>query len=90
MTHKTATYVVQDLCLHEEYVESLRQEIQKYTAEVPPGTMLDVETLPLLDSFIKESIRCSNVDASKYLLVFYSESRHLQLIAYSQDDSQLS
>ncbi|KAI1447079.1 cytochrome P450 [Annulohypoxylon stygium] len=59
----TATYVVQDLCLHEEYVESLRQEIQKYTAEVPPGTMLDVETLPLLDSFIKESIRCSNVDA---------------------------
>ncbi|KAI1087868.1 cytochrome P450 [Rostrohypoxylon terebratum] len=59
----TATYVVQDVCLHEEYVEPLRQEIQNYMVGAQQGSELDVEGLPLLDSFIKESIRCSNVDA---------------------------
>lgn len=28
-------------------------------------TSVDVEGLPLLDSFVKESVRCSNADASK-------------------------
>ncbi|KAI0449783.1 cytochrome P450 [Xylaria acuta] len=58
----TATYAVEDLCLHEEYVDPLRQEIQKQLAE---GGELqpDLEGLILLDSFIKESIRCNNVDA---------------------------
>jgi hypothetical protein len=55
---------VQDLVLHEEYAGPLRQEIREHSpneGEFP----IDLEGLPLLDSFMKESIRCSNVDASK-------------------------
>ncbi|KAI0118646.1 cytochrome P450 [Nemania sp. FL0031] len=58
----TATYAVEDLCLHEEFVGPLRQEIRKHLAEEAKAPV-DLEGLPLLDSFIKESIRCSNVDA---------------------------
>ncbi|KAI1120462.1 cytochrome P450 [Nemania abortiva] len=58
----TATYAVEDLCLHGTYVEPLRGEIQ---AQLPTqeGSPIDLERLVQLDSFIKESIRCSNVDA---------------------------
>lgn len=63
---KTATYMVQDLCLHDEYIEPLRQELRDYLVlQAKPGALIDVERLPLLDSFIKESIRCTNADASK-------------------------
>ncbi|KAL7938508.1 cytochrome P450 [Trichoderma chlorosporum] len=57
----TSTYAIQDLCLHPEYVEPLKMEIRDYFyAENPPR---DVDRLPLLDSFIKESVRSSNSDA---------------------------
>ncbi|KAI0879528.1 cytochrome P450 [Hypoxylon argillaceum] len=60
----TATYMVQDLCLHDEYIEPLRQELRDYLVlQAKPGALIDVERLPLLDSFIKESIRCTNADA---------------------------
>ncbi|KAI0490292.1 cytochrome P450 [Xylaria cf. heliscus] len=58
----TVTYVVEDLCLHEEYVDPLRQEIEKQVTE-SGEFRTDLEGLALLDSFIKESIRHSNVDA---------------------------
>ncbi|KAJ4861649.1 cytochrome p450 domain-containing protein [Trichoderma breve] len=57
----TSTYAIQDLCLHPEYVEPLAIEIRDcFHAEDSPR---DVERLPLLDSFIKESVRNSNFDA---------------------------
>ena len=54
---------MQDLCLHNEYVEPLHEEIMREKAE-GSGEQLEVERLPLLDSFVKESIRYSNADAS--------------------------
>ncbi|KAI1127997.1 cytochrome P450 [Nemania abortiva] len=60
----TATYLVQDLCLHAEYMEPLRNELREHLEyQAQTGAPMDVERMPLLDSFIKESIRCSNVDA---------------------------
>ncbi|KAL7907120.1 cytochrome P450 [Trichoderma velutinum] len=57
----TSTYAIQDLCLHPEYVEPLRVEIRDcFHVKDSPR---DVERLPLLDSFIKESVRNSNSDA---------------------------
>lgn len=61
---KTLTYAVYDLCLHPEYVEPLREEIEgpKYIefSKTAKG-------LPLLDSFIKESVRLTPTEASKSL-----------------------
>ncbi|KAK4063192.1 hypothetical protein Trihar35433_8987 [Trichoderma harzianum] len=57
----TSTYAIQDLCLHPEYVEPLRIEIRDYFHL--SNSPRDVERLPLLDSFIKESVRNSNFDA---------------------------
>lgn len=54
---KTTTYVIEDLCLHHEYIEPLRLEI-------PSAATTDSGLPPLLDSFVKESVRCSNADAS--------------------------
>ncbi|QYS95719.1 hypothetical protein H0G86_002994 [Trichoderma simmonsii] len=57
----TSTYAIQDLCLHPEYVEPLKIEIRDYFHL--NNSLRDVERLPLLDSFIKESVRNSNFDA---------------------------
>ncbi|KAK4236588.1 cytochrome P450 [Achaetomium macrosporum] len=54
----TATYAIYDLCIHSEYVEPLRSELQRLRQN--PRA---VDKLPLLDSFIKESIRCNNSDS---------------------------
>lgn len=59
---QTATYVIEDLCLRDEYVESLRDEIQK-VKEGRSSLEVGEEQLPLLDSFMKESIRFTNADA---------------------------
>ncbi|KAE8350518.1 cytochrome P450 [Aspergillus coremiiformis] len=56
----TTTYAIEDLCLHMEYIEPLRSEIHQYSAN---SCGRNVEKMPLLDSFIKESIRCTNSDA---------------------------
>lgn len=48
---------MEDLCRFPEYVEPLRQEL-----ETQP---ISVDSLPLLNSFLKESTRYSSVDASK-------------------------
>ncbi|KAL7791988.1 cytochrome P450 [Trichoderma ceciliae] len=50
-----------DLCRHPEYIEPLREEAHEVFHAVKP--LRDVNKLPLLDSFIKESVRGSNSDA---------------------------
>ncbi|KAL8650624.1 MAG: hypothetical protein Q9226_005063 [Calogaya cf. arnoldii] len=55
-----ATFAVEDLCLHPESVEPLREELENNT----DGTaVLDLDAFPLLDSFLKESSRLSVSDA---------------------------
>ncbi len=58
------TYAIEDICLHRDYADPLRQELREQKAT--KNGSIDVEELPLLDSFLKESIRYSNADASKY------------------------
>ncbi|KAI0965159.1 cytochrome P450 [Xylaria arbuscula] len=56
------TFAIQDLSLHQDCVQSLRAELQQKCSHMK--TTPDVlEGLPLLDSFVKESIRYSNADA---------------------------
>lgn len=58
----TTTYVIQDLCLHGEYITPLRREVHEHVA-ARADAAISVEELPLLDSFIKESVRYTNTDA---------------------------
>ncbi|KAL7955519.1 cytochrome P450 [Trichoderma compactum] len=77
----TSTYAIQDLCLHPEYIRPLTIEIRDcFRVENSPR---DVEGLPLLDSFIKESVRNSNFDAIT--------CRRKSLVPYTfQDGSSLN
>ncbi|KAI1158001.1 cytochrome P450 [Nemania serpens] len=55
----TIIYVIHDLCLHPEYIEPIRQELQtSYEDFERTG-----RGLPLLDSFIKESARLTPVES---------------------------
>ncbi|KAL5437920.1 hypothetical protein PMIN06_010389 [Paraphaeosphaeria minitans] len=56
----TATFALQDLCLHQEYIEPLRKEF-----EGPAYASFEkaASGLPLLDSFIKESARLTPVES---------------------------
>jgi len=54
----TTTYAIQAMCLYREYLDPLRSELA-LLGEEPR----QVTRLPLLDSFVKESIRCNNSDA---------------------------
>ncbi|KAJ6444954.1 NADH:flavin oxidoreductase/NADH oxidase [Purpureocillium lavendulum] len=57
----TTTYAIEDLCLHPEHIAPLREEAEElFLAE---DSARDVNRLAFLDSFIKESIRCTNSDA---------------------------
>ncbi|OTA70053.1 cytochrome P450 [Hypoxylon sp. EC38] len=55
----TIVYVIHDLCLHPEYVEPLRHELEVSYAEFERTG----QGLPLLDSFIKESARLTPVES---------------------------
>ena len=60
--------MVQDICIHDAYVEPMRDEIQRVAGgRSALGSMLGVNErlLPILDSFVKESIRFTNPDASE-------------------------
>lgn len=57
----TIVYVVHDLCLHPEYLEPLRKELEESYADFEKTG----KGLPLLDSFIKESARLTPVESSK-------------------------
>lgn len=65
----TTTFAIQDLCLHPEYVEPLRTEI-----EGPAYTIFEstAQGLPLMDSFIKESARLTPLESSKSLHLCYT------------------
>ncbi|KAI0552037.1 cytochrome P450 [Xylaria curta] len=56
---QTIVYVIHDLCLHPEYIEPIRQELET-SYEHFERTGLG---LPLLDSFIKESTRLTPVES---------------------------
>lgn len=59
---KTITFAIHDLCLHPEYVEPLRKELQESYEEFEHTG----KGLPLLDSFIKESARLTPVEAREF------------------------
>jgi cytochrome P450 len=57
---QTITFAIHDLCLHPEYTEPLRAELEaEYSEFLKTG-----QGLPLLDSFIKESARLTPVESS--------------------------
>jgi hypothetical protein len=66
-------YAIYDLCLHPEYLTALRQEIaEAAAAAVPAGAepdvtkiQLDESSLPLLDSFLRESARLNPLESSE-------------------------
>ncbi|KAF3000341.1 hypothetical protein E8E14_002268 [Neopestalotiopsis sp. 37M] len=55
----TTTFAIQDLCLHPEYVEPLRVELEQGYEDFQRTN----SGLPLLDSFIKESARLTPVES---------------------------
>ncbi|KAI4165611.1 MAG: hypothetical protein LQ342_000553 [Letrouitia transgressa] len=55
------TFAIEDLCLHSECMGPLRQEQEQMFDDLD---ILNVNKLPLLDSFIKESSRLSTSDAT--------------------------
>lgn len=55
------TYSLYDLCLHPEFVEPLRQEIAEQSTNPIPS----FDTMPLLDSFLKESSRLNSPESSE-------------------------
>ncbi|OAL01486.1 cytochrome P450 [Phaeosphaeriaceae sp. SRC1lsM3a] len=55
----TIVYVMHDLCLHPEYVEPMRRELEKSYGDFERTG----QGLPLLDSFIKESARLTPVES---------------------------
>ncbi|KAI5868246.1 cytochrome P450 [Durotheca rogersii] len=55
----TIVYVIHDLCLHPEYIEPLRYELDTSYQEFERTG----QGLPLLDSFIKESARLTPVES---------------------------
>ncbi|MCJ1352523.1 MAG: hypothetical protein MMC33_002507 [Icmadophila ericetorum] len=61
----TISFAIHDLCLHPEYVEPIRQELEspQYTAFEQTA-----QGLPLLDSFIKESARLTPVESIRAMM----------------------
>lgn len=65
---KTACFALFDLCLHPEYIEPLRQEIENTTW----GTFEKAsgQLFPLMDSFMKESARLTPVESGMSFELF--------------------
>jgi hypothetical protein len=57
----TTVYVIHDLCLHPEYIEPIRRELETCYQEFE----CTIQGLTLLDSFIKASARLTPVESSK-------------------------
>ncbi|KAI0853766.1 cytochrome P450 [Daldinia vernicosa] len=51
-------FVILELCARKEWQSKLRQEIEQHV----PLDYKDLEQLPLLDGFIKETVRCNPLD----------------------------
>ncbi|KAK4220739.1 putative cytochrome P450 E-class, group IV [Podospora fimiseda] len=61
ITSTTACFAIHDLCLHLEYIEPLRKEIESTGWEA--FTQSGGKSFPLLDSFMKESARLTPVES---------------------------
>ncbi len=57
---QTTTFAIHDICLHNEYVQPLREELHADYAKFERTG----KGLSLLDSFIKESARLTPVESS--------------------------
>ena len=59
-----ATPAIQDIARYGEYTEALRQELEDFpdVKSMAEG----IESLPLLDSFLKESLRVNHSDACMF------------------------
>ncbi|KAI9640836.1 hypothetical protein NHQ30_010677 [Ciborinia camelliae] len=55
-------FVVLELCSHPEYIQLLREEIGNFS----DLTYSSLESFPILDSFIKETVRLNPLDTRKY------------------------
>ncbi|THC96489.1 hypothetical protein EYZ11_004033 [Aspergillus tanneri] len=74
----TITFAIHDLCLHPEYIDPLRNEIETQYDEFERTG----QGLPLLDSFIKESARLTPVESMstrRYVLQPFSLSNGAKL-----------
>lgn len=58
---QTASFAIQDLVLHPEYITPLRHEMEG----IGDIQSTEIEELPILDSVIKESMRTNCFEASK-------------------------
>ncbi|KAL2827744.1 cytochrome P450 [Aspergillus cavernicola] len=57
-------YALDDLCLHPEYIQSLRDEVSGTMLNEPrPEPDINIDTLPLLNAFLKESARLNPTDS---------------------------
>ncbi|KAI1413292.1 cytochrome P450 [Hypoxylon sp. FL1857] len=61
ITSTTACFALFDLCLHPEYIEPLRNEVEKTTWETFDDS--GGKLFPLMDSFMKESARVTPVES---------------------------
>ena len=60
---QTTVYALYDLSTYVEYVKPLREELAAVSRN---DIALKIESMPLLDSFVKESARFSTSDASRF------------------------
>jgi cytochrome P450 len=72
-------YALEDLCRHSEYIGLLREELETHRTQTGG---IDLENLPLLDSFLKESARLHPSDSisirRKALLPYtFSDGTHI-------------
>ncbi|MCJ1428551.1 hypothetical protein MMC29_006461 [Sticta canariensis] len=63
----TSSFAIQDLVLHPEYIMPLRHEL-KSMGDI---CSMEIDELPILDSFIKESMRTNCFEASLKDFVFF-------------------
>ena len=61
--NQTITQALQDICIHQEYLQPLRSEVENRLEK----DFSSLEDLPFLDSFIKESARTNCFERGRYL-----------------------
>jgi hypothetical protein len=79
-SEKAAAYALLDLYSHPEIVEPLRNEVKG----VPVGHFAqNSHSLPLLDSFLRESARLSAFESSKFLFPFLDAVLLTEIVFFS-------
>lgn len=80
---QAGSFALEDLCLHPECIEPLRGEVEDYA---DPTAVSDLNALPLLDSFLKESSRLSVSDAVSVRRKALQDSDHFNGTHISKGD----